>query len=71
MDDGCKKLDKTCVILDALARRIARSGLLPVPYVGPGGGLILAPAHVLGPETPWENIQAFFDAADSTLLPGP
>jgi uroporphyrinogen decarboxylase len=34
--------------------------------VGRGGGLILAPAHVLGPETPWENIVAFFDAADST-----
>jgi hypothetical protein len=31
-----------------------------------GGGLILAPAHVLGPETPWENIVAFFEAADST-----
>ena len=33
--------------------------------VGRGGGLILAPAHVLGPETPWENIVAFFEAADS------
>lgn len=32
--------------------------------VGRGGGLILSPAHVLGPETPWENIQAFFEAAD-------
>ncbi len=32
--------------------------------VGRGGGFILAPAHVLGPETPWENIQAFFEAAD-------
>jgi uroporphyrinogen decarboxylase len=32
--------------------------------VGRGGGLILAPAHVLGPETPWENIVAFFAAAD-------
>ena len=32
--------------------------------VGRGGGLILAPAHVLGPETPWENIVAFFEAAD-------
>jgi uroporphyrinogen decarboxylase len=31
--------------------------------VGRGGGLILAPAHVLGPEVPWENIVAFFDAA--------
>lgn len=32
--------------------------------VGKGGGLILAPAHVLSPETPWENIVAFFEAAD-------
>jgi uroporphyrinogen decarboxylase len=31
--------------------------------VGCGGGLILAPAHVLGPEVPWENIVAFFQAA--------
>ncbi len=30
-----------------------------------GGGLILAPAHVLGPETPWANIVAFFEAADA------
>jgi uroporphyrinogen decarboxylase len=37
--------------------------------VGCGGGLILAPAHVLAPETPWENILAFFEAADSTPLP--
>ncbi len=37
--------------------------------VGCGGGLILAPAHVLGPETPWENIVAFFEAADSTPVP--
>lgn len=33
--------------------------------LGRGGGFILAPAHVLGPETPWENIVAFFEAADS------
>ena len=32
--------------------------------VGRGGGLILAPAHVLGPEVPWDNIVAFFEAAD-------
>jgi len=35
--------------------------------VGHDGGLILAPAHVLGPETPCENICAFFEAADSWL----
>jgi uroporphyrinogen decarboxylase len=37
--------------------------------VARGGGLILAPAHVLGPETPWENIVAFFEAADSAPVP--
>lgn len=31
--------------------------------VGHGGGFILSPAHVLGPEVPWENIVAFFEAA--------
>jgi uroporphyrinogen decarboxylase len=36
--------------------------------VGRGGGVILAPGHVLGPETPWENIVAFFEAADETYM---
>ncbi len=38
--------------------------------LAPGGGFILAPAHVLGPEVPWENIVAFFEAADA-CQPGP
>jgi uroporphyrinogen decarboxylase len=33
-----------------------------IETVGRGGGLLIAPAHVLQPDTPWENIQAFFDA---------
>ena len=37
--------------------------------VGHGDGLILAPAHVLGPEVTWENITAFFEAADEQLSP--
>jgi uroporphyrinogen decarboxylase len=37
--------------------------------VARGGGLVLAPAHVLSPEVPWENIVAFFDTADTTPLP--
>ena len=37
--------------------------------VARGGGLILAPAHVLGPETPWENVGAFFEAADALPVP--
>jgi uroporphyrinogen decarboxylase len=36
-----------------------------IRQVGRGGGLILAPSHVLAPEVPWENIVAFFEAADN------
>ena len=32
--------------------------------VGDGGGLVLAPTHVLEPDVPWENIMAFFDAIE-------
>ena len=32
--------------------------------VGDGGGLVLAPTHVLEPDVPWENILAFFEAAE-------
>ncbi|MHB1034837.1 MAG: uroporphyrinogen decarboxylase family protein [Pirellulales bacterium] len=44
-------------VRDEVCRRIRE--------VGSGGGLILAPAHVLSPEVPWENIVAFFEAADA------
>ena len=27
-----------------------------------GGGLLIAPTHVLEPDVPWENVVAFFDA---------
>jgi uroporphyrinogen decarboxylase len=32
--------------------------------IGRNGGLLLAPSHVLQPDTPWENILAFFEAID-------
>jgi len=35
-----------------------------IETVGKGGGLLLAPTHVLEPEVPWENILAFFDAIE-------
>lgn len=35
-----------------------------IETVGRGGGLLLAPTHVIEPEVPWENIQAFFDAIE-------
>ena len=45
-----------------------------IETVGKGGGLILAPSHMLEPDVPWENILAFFDAAEEfghyPLTPG-
>lgn len=35
-----------------------------IETVGKGGGLFLAPTHVLEPDVPWENILAFFEAVD-------
>jgi uroporphyrinogen decarboxylase len=34
-----------------------------IETVGRGGGLVLAPTHVLEPEVPWENVVAFIEAA--------
>jgi len=35
-----------------------------IKTVGKDGGLILSPAHLINPDVPWENIVAFFEAAD-------
>jgi len=35
-----------------------------IETVGKGGGLLLAPSHILEPEVPWENIVAFFEAIE-------
>jgi uroporphyrinogen decarboxylase len=35
-----------------------------IATVGQGGGLILAPSHMVEPDVPWENIMAFFEAAE-------
>jgi uroporphyrinogen decarboxylase len=35
-----------------------------IETVGKGGGLIIAPTHVLEPEVPIENVKAFLDAVD-------
>jgi len=37
---------------------------LRMETIGQNGGLLLAPSHVLQPDTPWENIVAFFDAIE-------
>lgn len=41
-------------------RRVVRE---TVASLGSGGGLLLAPAHILDPAIPWENIEAFVDEA--------
>ncbi len=33
-----------------------------IETIGAGGGLLLAPTHMVEPDVPWENIQAFVDA---------
>jgi uroporphyrinogen decarboxylase len=33
--------------------------------IGRGGGLVIAPSHVIPPETPWENVVAFFGAVEA------
>ena len=35
-----------------------------IETVGEGGGLMIAPAHTIEPEVPWENIVAFHEAVD-------
>jgi uroporphyrinogen decarboxylase len=36
-----------------------------IATVGRGGGLLLAPTHVLEPDVPWENVLAFIEAVTS------
>ena len=33
-----------------------------IETVGDGGGFLIAPTHLLEPEVPWENIEAFVQA---------
>ena len=35
-----------------------------IENAGRGGGLLIAPTHVLEPEVPWENIETLFEAVD-------
>jgi len=41
-----------------------------IETVGEGGGLLLAPTHVIEPDVPWENIVAFAEAARRYGNPG-
>jgi uroporphyrinogen decarboxylase len=33
-----------------------------IKTLGSGGGLLLAPTHMVEPDVPWENIEAFINA---------
>jgi len=33
-----------------------------IETIGSGGGLLLAPTHMIEPDVPWENIEAFINA---------
>jgi len=35
-----------------------------IETVGKGGGLLIAPTHVLEPDVPWENVVAFFEGVE-------
>ena len=35
-----------------------------IEYMGKGGGLILAPSHMIEPEVPWENVLAFVETVE-------
>jgi uroporphyrinogen decarboxylase len=37
---------------------------LRMETIGWNGGLLLAPSHVLQPDTPWDNVVAFFEAVE-------
>jgi uroporphyrinogen decarboxylase len=41
---------------------VDRQVKLIIETVGKGGGLVIAPTHLLEPEVPWENIEAFVNA---------
>ena len=46
---------------------VRREVKLRIETVGKGGGLLLAPTHVIEPEVPWENILAFVEAVKLSM----
>jgi uroporphyrinogen decarboxylase len=64
-DRVCLKgnLDQVNVILRGTPVEIGESVRRTVGIGAPGSGFILSTADSLRPETPWENVVAFFDAA--------
>ncbi len=44
------------------ARQVKQTCKQLIEKVGKGGGLLLAPTHVIEPDMPWQNVEAFLDA---------
>ncbi len=44
------------------AREVKQTCKQLIEKVGKGGGLLLAPTHVIEPDVPWQNVEAFLDA---------
>jgi uroporphyrinogen decarboxylase len=48
----------------ASPKEMARVVCERIETVGAGGGLIIAPTHVLEPDVPWANVEAFLEAVE-------
>jgi len=35
-----------------------------IQTIGKGGGLVIAPSHVIPPEAPWKNVLTLFEAIE-------
>jgi uroporphyrinogen decarboxylase len=46
----------------ATAQEVKQTCKQLIERVGKGGGLLLAPTHVIEPDVPWQNVEAFLDA---------
>ena len=59
---GSRSLKQRRGVVRSIAQRLRNRFNLSVAEVGRDGGLVLAPTHVLEPEVPWANIDAFVEA---------
>ena len=64
-DRVCLKgnVEVVTVILQGQPEEIRRAVQEAIEIGAPGGGFIMASSDSLRPETPWENVKAYFDAA--------
>ena len=64
-DRVCLKgnVDQVNVILQGTPEEIREAVREAVEIGAPGGGFILSTSDSIRPETPWENVKAYFDAA--------